>query len=103
MQTKTKKSKAKVIPLDDTKNLLQQIASEIGARRLFLQKKYPKIKITETRSREYYFLKNERKTKNVQSESVRELELYPILSKSLLFRLYKTNTSILSNGRNQKI
>ena len=52
---KQKKSKAKVIPLNNTKNLLQQITSEIGASRLLLQKKYPKIKITETRPREYYF------------------------------------------------
>lgn len=103
---KQKKSKAKVIPLNNTKNLLQQITSEIGARRLLLQKKYPKIKITETRPREYYFLENERKTKNVQSESVREIELYPILSKFLLleYKVYSKRIdekrSINSQGKN---
>jgi hypothetical protein len=103
---KQKKSKAKVIPLNNTKNFLQQITSEIGARRLLLQKKYPKIKITETRPREYYFLQNERKTRNIQSESVRELELYTILSKFLLleYKVYSKRIdekrSINSQGKN---
>lgn len=87
---KQQRSKAKVSPLLDDEDVIQQIAAEIGARKAtVLQKKDIKIKTTEGRPRKYYYsnvsdfeeVQNvEEKPKNSQEPSLKEHDLYPKLS-----------------------
>ena len=85
-------SKAKVVPLDSEVKFLNQLVSEIGARRLGLKRNYPKIKITED-PRTYYFTEltdgeeidlaesNEAPpTSKANKPAVKEHDLYPLLS-----------------------
>ena len=93
---KQQRSKATVIPLDSEAALLQQIVAEIGAQRPHLQKRHPEIKTTEGRPRRYYFTEFtdsaevssvENRQANPKAEvygsSLREHELYPMLSEFL--------------------
>ena len=85
-------SKAKVVPLDSEVKFLNQLVSEIGARRPGLKRNYPKIKITED-PRTYYFTEltdgeeidlaesNEAPpTSKANKPAVKEHDLYPLLS-----------------------
>lgn len=96
-KAKQERSTATVFPLDTEKALLQQIVAEIGSQRPRLQKKFPNIKTTEGRPRKFYFTTQsdvteveeaERETTNSKSSSVhdasiKEHDLYPLLSKFL--------------------
>ena len=87
-------SKAVVNPLYNETDLVRQIAAEIGALRPRLQKKHPKVKTTEGRPRKYYYTEatdtaeiNLAENMPVavlpEDTSLREHDLYPILSKFL--------------------
>ena len=87
---KQKRSTATITPLDNTAALLNQISSEIGSQRPRLQKRHPEIKTIEGRPRKYYFTtatdraeidRAENKgTTKTDSHSVKEHDLYPVLS-----------------------
>lgn len=93
---KQKRSRATVIPLDSEADLVQQIVAEVGARRLAIQKRYPQIKTTESRPRKYYYTESTDRaeieyaeseeastTSKTNSFTVKEHELYPVLSEFL--------------------
>ena len=93
---KQKRSTAKVNPLDDDAALLQQIVAEIGSQRPRLQKKNPGIKTTEGRPRKYYLTASSDRAEIDQAEhcttkslsstashSIKEHDLYPMLSEFL--------------------
>ena len=91
---KQKRSKAKVIPLDNQKAFLNQIAAEMSSRIQQLQKRQPEVKTTEDRPRKYYFTKvsDEDEVANIERESAAlasknnngaEHSLYPVLSEFL--------------------
>ena len=102
---KQERSTATVTLLDNDKGLMIQLVSEIGASRLRIQKKCPKIKITEERPRKFYYTESTDDDEVSQAESStkvssgratskkslsissndtpKEHELYPILSQYL--------------------
>lgn len=93
---KQKQSTATIKPLDSEKALIRQIRGEISARRPRLQKCYPKVKVTEGRPRKYYFTEstdsaeiynaenhNASPISNINDSTVKEQDLYPILSEFL--------------------
>lgn len=89
---KQKRSIATVMPLNSDTALIQQIVSEIGARRPYLQKRHPEVKTTEGRPRQYYFTQStdsaeideiENITTSKTDDNVKEHDLYPLLSKFL--------------------
>jgi len=97
---KQRRSTAKVNPLKNKKDLLQQIAAEIGAQRPGMQKRYPGIKTTEGRPRKYYFTEQADSAEIDHAESrkaspasrvngsvLNEHDLYPILSDFLWLEL----------------
>ena len=87
---KQERSTATVNPLDNEKALKQQIVAEIGSQRPQLQKKHHKVKTTEGRPRKYYFTEltdsaeidraENKGTTKTDSHSVKEHDLYPVLS-----------------------
>lgn len=91
---KQNRSTATVNPLDNAKAVIQQIAAEIGAQRLRIQKN-SQFKTTESRPRKYYFTNKtdsdeieiaENETSpiaNSDKQNPREHDLYPILSEFL--------------------
>ncbi|WP_246787159.1 hypothetical protein [Bartonella taylorii] len=89
---KQKRSNATIKPLNSDMALIQQIVAEIGALRPQLQKHHPEIKTTEGRPRQYYFMQStdraeideiESITTSKINDSVKEHDLYPLLSKFL--------------------
>ena len=89
-------SKAIVIPLDSDAALVQQLVSEIGARRRRWEKSQPEIKTTESRPRKYYFTESTDSaeidfaesnealpTSKANKPAVKEHDLYPLLSEFL--------------------
>ncbi|WP_406604339.1 COG2958 family protein [Bartonella gliris] len=93
---KQKRSTATVAPLKSDAALIQQIVAEIGSRRPQLQKCHPEIKTTEGRPRQYYFtqLTDSAEIDEVESNavfqtsriddfSIKEHDLYPLLSEFL--------------------
>ncbi|WP_245407060.1 COG2958 family protein [Bartonella tribocorum] len=90
---KQKRSTATITPLKDATALIQQIVAEIGSQRPQLQKRYPEIKTTEGRPRQYYFTKQtdsaeidtaeDNAEDRTKDSSVKEHDLYPLLSKFL--------------------
>lgn len=88
-KSKQERSQATKVPLDNDKALIQQIVAEIGSQRPSLQKKFPSLKTTEERPRRYYFTdssddaeieKAEGFPTNKSETSIREHDLYPLLS-----------------------
>ncbi|WP_246708180.1 HrgA protein [Bartonella sp. HY038] len=115
MQNKAKKSKAKVVVLDNAAALIQQLAGEIGARRPQISKLIP-LKTTEDRPRYYYYSKksdsdevNEAEKedkaliieKKIKTALKGEHALYPLLAEYLTqeFQLYskRVNEQTSSN------
>ncbi|VEJ45362.1 COG2958 family protein [Bartonella vinsonii] len=93
---KQKRSTATITPLNSDATLIQQIVAEIGASRPQLQKRHPEIKTTEGRPRQYYFtqltdraeideIENspDSSASQIDDFSVREYDLYPLLSQFL--------------------
>ncbi|KAB8036881.1 HrgA protein [Silvanigrella paludirubra] len=93
---KQKRSTAQAIPLNDDKDLINQIAAEIAAKRPRLQNQHPQIKTTEGRPKKYYYTEqsdaveiikaeeNSFKSEETQNENqLSEKDLYPILSEYL--------------------
>ncbi|USP03111.1 COG2958 family protein [Bartonella taylorii] len=89
---KQKRSNATIKLLNSDMALIQQIVAEIGALRPQLQKHHPEIKTTEGRPRQYYFMQStdraeideiESITTSKINDSVKEHDLYPLLSKFL--------------------
>ena len=94
---KQKRSTATINPLNTNEALIKQIVSEIGSQRPHMQKKYPQIKITEGRPRQYYFTELEDSDEIIRAEesqeelptttanesTIKEHDLYPVLSKFL--------------------
>ncbi|MCW8386888.1 hypothetical protein OQJ15_11275 [Fluoribacter dumoffii] len=86
---KQERSKATLIPLDSDNAVIQQIVKEIGSKRPFFEKNH--IKTTESRPRKYYF-SLQTDTDEIESidiqynsnqTSIKEQDLYPILSEFL--------------------
>jgi hypothetical protein len=116
---KQKRSTATINPLNTKEALIGQIVAEIGSVRPNMQKKYPQIKITEGRPRQYYFTELEDSAEITRAEAnqeeftattitedaINEQGLYPVLSKflSLEFSLYSKRIdekkSINSKGK----
>ncbi len=90
---KQERSTATVNPLGNKAALRQQITAEIGSQRPQLQKKHHKVKTTEGRPRKYYFTEltdsaeidraENKGTTKTDGHSVKEHDLYPVLSKFL--------------------
>ncbi|GAA5107058.1 HrgA protein [Bartonella jaculi] len=97
---KQKRSTAIVTLLNNDAALIQQIVAEIGALRPRLQKRYPEIKTTEGRPRQYYFTQLTDRAeidevegdidssvfgsdKSFVKKAIKEHDLYPLLSKFL--------------------
>ncbi|WP_375647443.1 COG2958 family protein [Bartonella sp. CR84HXZ] len=90
---KQKNSTAIITPLNSDAALIQQIVAEIGAKRPQLQKRYSEIKTTEGRPRQYYFTEQtdsaeidaieDNAKSRTEDGSVKEHDLYPLLSKFL--------------------
>ncbi|WP_273754183.1 hypothetical protein [Bartonella sp. MM73XJBT.G] len=90
---KQKRSTATITPLKNDTALIQQIVAEIGSQRPQLQKHYPEIKTTEGRPRQYYFTKQtdsaeidaveDNTESRTEDGSIKEHDLYPLLSKFL--------------------
>ncbi|MFO9752125.1 hypothetical protein SDC11_07635 [Legionella pneumophila serogroup 1] len=86
---KQERSKATLIPLDSDNAVIQQIVKEIGSKRLFFEKNH--IKTTESRPRKYYFslqtdideIESIDIQYNSNQTSIKEQDLYPILSEFL--------------------
>lgn len=91
-EEKINASQAKVVPINNTESLAQQLVAEIGSQRPRLQKSNPKIRVTDSRPRLYYFsieseedeiLEQGLSNKNVANENqkkISEHDLYPLLS-----------------------
>lgn len=96
-ECQAKKDSSQNLETDD--DLLQQLASEIGSRRIALQKKHPGLKTTEGRPRKYYFSEKSDSAEVAAAESADpavpagqkeaknvELALYPLLASYLWTR-----------------
>ena len=97
-ESKRKKESSERIDTHDA--LVKQVAAEIGRDRSKLQKRYPQIKTTEGRPRQYYWTEKSDQDEVTEAEeadadtdslttvaSPRELDLYPLLSEYLLSEL----------------
>lgn len=86
-QEKQERSTATVVPLDSDSALIQQLSAEIGSKRPRWQKKYPNLKTTESRPRQYYYTEQTDDAEITEAEepsdqlmAVREHNLYPLLT-----------------------
>jgi len=99
---KQNRSQATVQPLDTDAKLIQQISAEIGSQRPRIQRVYPQIKTTEGRPRRFYFTEQSEsdeveaaeksssitfESSSTEKPSLREENLYPLLSQYLLSEL----------------
>ena len=96
-EEKRLRSKAVVVPLNDTNAFITQLVAEIGSNRPSLEKKHPELKTTEGRPRKYYWSNqsDEDEVTNAEMEPTNnstaeptksgysERSLYPILSQYL--------------------
>ncbi|HAT7877843.1 TPA: HrgA protein [Legionella pneumophila subsp. pneumophila] len=88
---KQERSKATLIPLNSNDAVIQQIVNEISSKRLYFEKNY--IKTTESRPRKYYFSSQTdadeiesieiQNNYNLNQTSIKEIDIYPILSEFL--------------------
>jgi len=94
IEKKKTRSTATVTPLEDDDAVVQQVVREIGSQRPRLQKKHPELKTTEGRPRKYYFTDSSDSTEIEIAENntllsqsntttIREHDLYPLLSEYL--------------------
>jgi uncharacterized protein len=94
--TECQEKKANSIFIKTDADLIQQIVAEIGSQRPALQKRSPQIKTTEGRPRQYYWTAKSDQVEITEAEnadvrtnvvaggtSLRENDLYPLLSKYL--------------------
>ncbi len=97
IERKKNSSKATVIPLNDDDAVIQQVVAEISSQRPRLQKKYPELKTTEGRPRKYYYTDSSDSAEVEKAEnnsllqnnsaSLKEHDLYPMLSEFLVSQL----------------